>query len=79
MVAIVDIADRVVHNLQPKLLSSVPEPGNLHSSHCNSVASIGTNFQWHGWLFYLLCIDICNGLDMVVFITFFCSVSGGLW
>ena len=37
--ALIDIADRVVHNLQPKLLSLESEPGNLHSSHCNSVAS----------------------------------------
>ena len=73
----------MVYNLGSAPTSLELEHGNFHSTHGDSDASIHTISQWHGWIFYFLSIDVCDGLVMVVF-TFlllchlrFCSMYAG--
>ena len=61
------IADVVVYNLGSAPTSLELEHGNFHSTHGDSDVSFHTISQWHGWVFYFLSIDVCDGLVMVVF------------
>ena len=67
MVVFFHIADVVVYNLGSAPTSLELEHGNFHSAHGDNDASIHTISQWHGWIFYFLSIDVCDGLVMVVF------------